>query len=212
MARGLPVILTQLERKLCIVVGGGAVAERKAQALLEAGARPRVIAPRLTDRLTSLAHAGRVEWIDRSYADGDLSGAFLVVAATDDPEINHAIANAAAGQQALVNAVDDPEVCDFIAPAVVRRGDLTIAIGTGGAAPALAGHLRAQLEKTFGPEWEQYLELLERLRPQIAAQYPNLRDRRKAWARVLEGELLQLLTNGDEKGLAAAVERIVNGS
>ncbi len=211
MAHGLPVVLTRLEEKLCIVVGGGEVAERKAQALLEAGARPRVIAPRLTDNLRDWACAGRVEWIDRFYADSDLLGAFLVVAATDDSETNRIIANAAVRRCVLVNVVDDPEMGSFIAPAVVRRGDLTIAIGTGGMAPALAGHLRAQLEQSFGPEWERYLGLLELLRPQLAARYPNLQDRRKAWARVLDSELLQLLRNGDEKGLAAAVERITSG-
>jgi siroheme synthase-like protein len=211
MARGLPITLTHLERKLCIVVGGGAVAERKVHSLLEAGARPRVIAPHLTDGLASLAQVGRMEWLAHEYSAGDLSDASLVVAATDDPEINRAVASDAARQHALVNVVDDPEASSFIAPAVLRRGDLTIAICTGGAAPALAGHLRAQFEPEFGPEWERYLELLERLRPQIAARYPRLGDRRQAWARALTGELLELVRRGDEKGIQAAVERIVNG-
>ncbi len=200
MSGGLPITLTGLETKLCIVVGGGAVAERKVESLLAAGARVRVIAPAATDALTTLARDGKIEWLPCVYRDGDLEGAFLVVAATDDAEVNHAVARQATTRGLLVNVVDDPAWCNFTAPAVVRRGDLTIAISTGGDAPALAGHLRAELEWQFGDEWSAYIEWLARLRGRIAARYPEIDARRQAWARVLDSDLrMYVATRGDQE-------------
>ena len=200
MSGGLPITLTGLETKLCIVVGGGAVAERKVESLLDASARVRVIAPAATDALAALARGGKIEWLPSAYRDGDLEGAFLVIAATDDAPVNRAVAQEATARGILVNVVDDPAWCNFTAPAVVRRGDLTIAISTGGDVPALAGHLRGELERQFGDEWDAYVEWLARLRGRIAARYPELEARRQAWARVLDSDLrIYVATRGDQE-------------
>jgi precorrin-2 dehydrogenase/sirohydrochlorin ferrochelatase len=200
MPRGLPVTLVNLTHSLCLVVGGGEIAERKVHALLDADARVRVIAPVVTDELADLARGGKIEWLARAYRSGDLADAFLVIAATDDPPINRAIAQDARAKGLLINIVDDPDYGNFIAPAVVRRGDLAIAISTGGDVPALAGHLRAQLEQQFGTEWGAYVEWLARMRPQIAARHPEMAARRQAWARVLDSDLRAFIAaHGDEE-------------
>ncbi len=198
MSGGLPVTLTGLETKHCLVVGGGGVAERKVHALLDADAQVRVIAPTVTGELANMARGGKIEWLPRAYRSGDLAQAVLVIAATNDAEINHAVAREAIERGLLVNVVDDPAWCNFTAPAVVRRGDLTIAVSTGGDVPALAGHLRAQLERQFGDEWGAYIEWLTRLRGRIAARYPEIDARRQAWARVLDSDLrTHIAAHGD---------------
>ncbi len=209
MSQGLPITLTHLERRLCVLVGGGEVAQRKAEALLAAGARLRIVAPQLTDELNAQARAGHFEWVGREYSAGDLSGAFLVIAATDSQAVNRAVAQDANARGLLVNVVDDPQTSDFISPGVVRRGDLTIAVCTGGQVPALAAHLRARLEQEFGPEWEVYLPLLKRLRPRIAAQSPDLAARRQVWERVLEGDWLDLLRAGETQKVCAMIDSLL---
>ncbi len=200
MSSGFPITLTQLDKRLCIVVGGGAVAERKARALLAAGARVRVIAPTCTGGLSTLVQSRALEWVARPYCPGDLADAFLVIAATDDTRVNHAVAREAQERGCLINVVDDPDYCNFITPAVVRRGDLTIAISTGGDAPALAGYVRRQLEQEFSEEWAIYVQLLASLRDRIAAQYPDPDARREAWQRVLSAGLeRQLSTEGEDR-------------
>jgi uroporphyrin-III C-methyltransferase / precorrin-2 dehydrogenase / sirohydrochlorin ferrochelatase len=211
MGSGLPVTLIKLDARLCIVVGGGAVAERKARALLAAAARVRVVAPTLTDGLSELAQTGAIEWLARAYCAGDLATTFLVIAATDDAQVNHAVAREANERGCLINVVDDPAYCNFITPAVVRRGDLTIAVCSGGEAPALAGHLRAQLEQQFGPEWAEYVARLAQVRQHIAARYPDVNLRRQVWQRLLEADLERLLT-GDEASALARIEQRVEES
>ncbi len=186
---GLPITLTHLNTRLCIVVGGGEVAERKVGALLDAHARVRVIAPTLTERLAGFAASGQLEWVARDYCSGDFENAFLVIAATNNRSVNRSVAQDAADRHILVNAVDDPDCSSFISPAVVRRGELTIAICTAGTVPALSGHLRVQLEQEFGHEWEGYMQWLVRLRGLLATRYPDIPARRAAWARVLASDL-----------------------
>lgn len=200
MNGSLPITLTHLATRLSLVIGGGEIAERKVHALLDAEARVRVMAPMVTDGLADLARDGKIEWLPRRYRSGDLAGAFLVIAATDDPLVNRAIAQEAQAHNQLVNVVDEPDDCNFFAPAVVRRGDLTIAVSTGGDVPALAGHLRAQLEQQFGNEWGAYVEWLARIRPLVATRYPEMEARLQAWKRLLDSDLLGFIaTQGDEK-------------
>jgi precorrin-2 dehydrogenase/sirohydrochlorin ferrochelatase len=134
----------------CLVVGGGAVAERKVTGLLDAGARVRVVSPTLTPALTALAAAGLVEHRARPFRRHDARGAALVVAATGAPAVDDAAAAAARRARALVNVVDRPAACDFILPSVLRRGDLQIAVSTGGRSPALAREIRRRLEAEIG--------------------------------------------------------------
>lgn len=166
--RYFPVCLRIADRP-CIVIGGGRVGERKALALLEHGARVTVISPELTGELSALQRQGRVAWLAREYAEGDLVGAFLVIAATDDPLVQERIHAEAEAGNILLNVADVPRWCNFILPATVRQGDLSLAISTSGRSPALASRLRRELEGWFGPEYAVLLEILGGLREQVLA-------------------------------------------
>jgi precorrin-2 dehydrogenase / sirohydrochlorin ferrochelatase len=149
-----------LRGRLCLVVGGGSIAERKVTGLLEAGARVRVVSPTLTIDLEKLACARTIEHRGRRFRRVDTRGCTLVVAATGVAEIDDAVAAAARGARALVNVVDRPASCDFILPSVLRRGELQIAVSTGGRSPALAREIRRRLESEIG---EDYAALVTRV-------------------------------------------------
>ncbi|MEA2624561.1 MAG: precorrin-2 dehydrogenase, partial [Candidatus Binatota bacterium] len=153
-----------LEGRTTVVVGGGAVAESKVESLLVTGATVRVIAPAVTERLRELAGEGRIEWSQRPHATGDLAGAFMAISATGDPAVDSEVACEARERGVLVNVVDDPQRSDFIAAAVLRRGDLVVAVSTSGAAPAVAARIRDRLASEFGREWQVALELLRAVR------------------------------------------------
>src|SRR4026207_809058 len=138
-------IYIQLHAQPCVVIGGGKIAEGKVEGLLTAGAKVTVVSPELTLRLHELVAQNRITHIARTYQPGDLAGAFMVICATDQTEINHQVWQEASANGQLVNVVDDTPRCNFIAPAILRKGDLNIAISTGGKAPALAGRFKARL-------------------------------------------------------------------
>lgn len=161
-----PVFLN-LEGKLCVVIGGGKVGERKVLSLLQAKASVKLISPEATPVLQKLAEEGQILWEKRIYQPGDLEGAWLVVAATNDPSTQRSIYDEANAKRVFCNMVDVPEFCSFIVPSVVKRGSLNIAISTSGASPAVARRIRESLEMQFGPEYEIYLKLMENLRKQI---------------------------------------------
>jgi precorrin-2 dehydrogenase/sirohydrochlorin ferrochelatase len=150
----------KLERRSCLVVGAGAIGEPKIQSLLLAGANVRVIAPQAHPAVMDWARAGLIVWEPRAFLPNDLEGVFLVIAATASAELNQLVFNEARRRNILCNAVDDPENCDFYFPAVVRRGQLQIAISTGGQSPALAQRLRRELEQQFTPDYAGWLEEL----------------------------------------------------
>jgi precorrin-2 dehydrogenase/sirohydrochlorin ferrochelatase len=188
-----PIYLIGMERRRVVVVGGGSVAARKVEGLLEAGARVTVISPILTPELEVLAEAGRIAVIGRPYRQGDLAGAFLVIAATNDADVNQAVWREAEQCGCLVNVVDDPAHCNFITPALVRRGEVTLAISTGGASPALARRLREQLEAQVGPEYGELASLLAELRPELRARYREERARQEAAFRLVDSDLLSII-------------------
>lgn len=154
----------KLEGRRCIVVGAGRIAEQKLGSLLSAGAQVLVIAPAASPNIRELAQNGRIEWVKRVFSAEDLDGAFLVIAATGNPEINETVFREAEARGILCNAVDEPERCHFYYPAVVRRGDLQIAISTAGKSPALAQRIRKELEKQFAPQYGEWLSWLGRVR------------------------------------------------
>lgn len=139
---GYPIVLTSLAGALAVVVGGGPVGERKARGLLAAGARVRLVSPAATPQLRAWADAGRIAWLGRPYAPGDLAGAALAFAATDARAVNAQVARDAAAAGLLCNVADAPAEGSFHLPAVHRAGDLTVAVSSGGAAPARAVALR----------------------------------------------------------------------
>ena len=147
-----------------IVVGGGAVAERKAAGLARAGACVRVVAPTVTAGLEAQARDGLVDLRRRAFRENDVEGVFLVYAATDDAAVNEAVYAEAEARGVPANVVDDPAHCSFIVPSVVRRGPLQLAVSTSGAAPVLAKRLRRELEGRFPEDWAVYVDLLAEVR------------------------------------------------
>jgi precorrin-2 dehydrogenase / sirohydrochlorin ferrochelatase len=158
-----PVFLDILDKK-CVVIGGGGVAARKITRLLDCGAKVFVVSPELTPELVRMKAEGAIEHIAAKYNVQYIEGAVLIIGATDDDKANAAISSDARSRGIPVNIVDDPQKCDFILPSIVERGDLTIACGTGGKSPALARHLREELEAAYGEEYAILLNILSQLR------------------------------------------------
>ena len=201
-----PLCLEMASRR-CLVVGGGRVAERKVAGLLEAGARLTVVSPAVTARLADWARAERIRLIGREYAASDLVGHSVVFVATDDGRVNADVARDARAAVVLVNAADDPAHCDFILPAVLRRGELTVAVSTGGASPALARTVRDELDAYL--DREDYAALAR-----VAADARRtLRDRGmrapwERWREALGGEVRELVR---ADSLDAARVRLLDG-
>jgi precorrin-2 dehydrogenase/sirohydrochlorin ferrochelatase len=164
----IPIFLDVTGRQ-CVVVGGGEVAARKVESILEAGARVTVVSPSLSPPMEAIVAREQVTHLARNYERGDIRGCVLVYAATDDPKLHRELAAEARTLGIPVNVVDVPELCTFIAPAVIKRGALQIAISTGGASPAFAARLRRNLEDQFGDEHALTLEVLRAARRQLHA-------------------------------------------
>ena len=194
-----------LTNRRCVVVGGGAVAERKVETLLQFRAAVRVVAPELTQRLSALAGEGTIEHAARAYEHGVLDGAFLVIAATDDGDTNKSVSAEAQRRGVLVNVVDDPGLCTFFVPATVRRADLVISVSTSGNSPAMARRVREKLESLFGPEYGELAELMGGVREEVKAKYPDQADRSRAFVRILDSDAMDLLAQGKrDEALARA--------
>jgi precorrin-2 dehydrogenase/sirohydrochlorin ferrochelatase len=202
-------MMVDLTGKRCLVVGGGAVAERKVALLVECGAGVEVVSPRATARLTALAASGRIRLRRRPVRASDLPGAFLVVVATDDPQVNREVAERVKSAGRLVNVADDPAACSFLVPSVIRRGDLTIAISTGGGSPALAKKLRQRLEQIIGPEYEAFLAALRLLRERAREAIADPEERQAIYRRAVESDLFEEAARGDSAALAARIEELV---
>jgi len=160
-------IFLNVSGKRCVVVGGGQVALRKVGALLDHGANVEVISPDLCPELNKLAETGEIAAQRKLYQTGDLKGALIVIAATDDHGINLEVVKEAKGTGVLVNVVDDPDNSDFIVPSCLRRGDVTVAVSTAGRSPALARKIRARLEKDLGDEYAVLALLIDEVRAEI---------------------------------------------
>jgi precorrin-2 dehydrogenase/sirohydrochlorin ferrochelatase len=189
-------IFIDLNGKKAVVVGGGHIAERKVNTLLECGAVVTVVAPEATEGIRSLSNGGRITWIARGYCSGDLEGAFCTYASTDDNTINRAVYAEASQNSQLCNVVDVPALCNFIVPSIVNRGELTVAVSTSGNSPALAKRLKAMLNEELGEEWAALNDLLGRLRPEMKRRYPEEAPRNEVLARMLEAGVLELLRQG----------------
>jgi siroheme synthase-like protein len=197
-----------LRGRLVAVIGGGAVAQEKVEGLLAAGARVKVIAPRLTLELARLAAEGAVEHVARSFRDGDLEGAFLAVGERLGAAIDGAVWREAEARGIPCNVQDDLPHCSFIAASVVRQGDLTVTISTSGKAPALAVRLRQQLERQLGAHYARFLEIAGRLRAPLAERLPDSAARRELWYRLVDSDVLELLGRGDDAGARERVAEI----
>ena len=183
-----------------MVIGAGAVAERKVHQLVAAGASVTMISPQATPELRQMASDGAISLVERGYEPGDLGGAFLAIAATDDSSVNSAVRAEASQSHVLLNVVDAAELCDFIAPAVVERGPVSIAVSTGGASPALARKLRESLESWPMLEWADAADVLTEVR--AALKGPGAPSP-EAWQAAMDDGLLALVRAGDLKGAKA---------
>lgn len=163
MAALFPMFL-KLEGCKCVVVGGGNIATQKLDGLLASGADLRIIAPEASEKIRELARNRRIAWTQAAFQASHLAGALLVIAATGDPVVNEQVYRAARQRGVLCNSVDEPERCDFFYPAVVRRGDLQIAISTAGKSPALAQRIRKELEEQFDSSYASWLQWLGSVR------------------------------------------------
>jgi len=154
----------------CLVVGGGAVASRQAKTLMECGAVVTVVSPDFSETLHLLAQNAGITLIQRPYHTNDLDEKFLVIGATNDEELNRRINADAEQRNMLCNIADAPDICNFILPAIIRRGDLCLAVSTSGKSPAFAKKLRKDLEKTFGDEYALFLKLMGEIREKLLAE------------------------------------------
>jgi precorrin-2 dehydrogenase/sirohydrochlorin ferrochelatase len=202
-------IFAIIEDKPCLVVGGGAVGERKVQDLMTAGARVTVVSRTLTPELADLADRGEIKYLAEDFREAQVEGMALVMAATDDPEVNAQVSAAAQARAIWVNVADDPEHCTFIVPAQVRRGALTLAISTGGASPALARQVREELQQHFGPEYGPYLDLLQRLRTRLLTERRGHPDNGPLFTRLVNSPLKEAVARGDRTRVVSLLHEVL---
>ena len=199
-----------MTNKRCVVVGGGDIAERKVERLLECGAQVTVVSKSLTPVLKARKKTGQMDHIDRDYEDQALDGAFMVIGATDRNDVNERISKDAMTRGLLVNIVDDPDRCNFILPSLVQQGDLSIAISTGGKSPALAKKLRKELEKQYGPEYQTLLVIMGILRKRILAGDQRAADNKAVFEDLVHSDILQAIREKD-RGRVNTIIRDLTG-
>lgn len=198
-------VFWDIRGKSCVVVGGGEVAARKARRLLDCGAKVSVISPQLTPELAELKKQKIICHIAAEYSGDLIFGAALVVGATDDEKTNAIISLDARNKGIPVNIVDDPQKCDFIIPSIVEKGDLIIAIGTGGKSPALARHLREELESKYGAEYEIFLNILGKLRAKMVK---NAGVGKDWFTSLLEAGILDVIKEKDREKVKKIVKKV----
>ncbi|MGH2773513.1 MAG: siroheme synthase CysG [Actinomycetota bacterium] len=206
-------ISLELSGRRCVVVGGGDAAEHKVNGLLQAGADVTVVAGSFTEGLEGLAGQGRVTLVRRDYEPGDLRGAFVAIAATEDSAANARIRQEAERERVLLNAVDDPPNCDFAVPSIIRSGDLMLAISTGGKAPALSKRLRQELTAQFGPEYGRLIDLLEEVRAEMLPKRTvDFETWAARWAAALDHPLGALVAESRTEEAKDLVRRCLEGN
>ncbi len=187
-------LFIDLRDRLVVVVGGGMVAWRKVEALRRAGARVRVIAPEVVERIEQ---DEGLEVVRRGYEPGDLDGAWLVIAATDDEETNVAVSKDAESRRVFCNVVDQPGLCSFIVPSVVEKGPIKIAISTGGVSPAFSKKMRIRIGKLLGDEYSILALIMGRIRPIVLSGEGGHEDRKRIFEVLIDSELLDAIREHD---------------
>jgi precorrin-2 dehydrogenase / sirohydrochlorin ferrochelatase len=179
--------------RLCVIIGGGVVAERKVHGVLAASGRVRVISPVISSGLLMLVEQNRIDWRRKTYSVSDLDGAFLVFAATNNASVQEAIYRDAQAARVLVNIADAPALCDFQVPATLRRGDLTLSVATNGTSPAAAAMVRKRLEQEFGEEYALLIRLAGLLREQILAEERDSEQTKILFQKILHDDIVDWL-------------------
>ena len=188
-----PIFLEMKDRR-CVVIGGGAVAERKVEGLVAVGANVTVISPAITDGLQDLLAQSAIRHVAREYRAGDRAGYDLVFVATDNSEINATVSNEARSLRIWVNSADDPDHCDFILPAVIRRGDLAVAVSTGGVSPAVTRAIREELDEYFHADYARFVQIAGEVRKELREK--SVSPGAGAWNRALQGNFRRLIKEG----------------
>jgi len=204
----LPIFL-KVEDRPCLVVGGGKVAARKVALLKRAGASITTVSPALCDELRVLLEQGAITHVARDFQGEDLDDCVLVIAATDDEAVNHAVSELANAQRIPVNVVDSPDLCSFIMPSIIDRSPVQIAVSTGGASPVLARLLRSRLESYIPAAYGRLAKLVDEYRQRVKQRFTTTDQRRYFWESILQGNVAELLFAGhDEKARTALEEAI----
>ena len=204
-------ILLKMKGKKCVVIGGGTVALRKVNMLLDCGASITVISPEVDPDLAAVAEDKGIPLVQRDYKAEDLKNAAIVIAATDRKKINRKVAEDAKRAGALVNVVDDPETSDFIVPSILRRGDLTISVSTSGSSPALARKIRTKLEKSFEQEYASLVMLVEEVRNALTQEGVTIGS--EAWQESLDlDRLIDFLRKGQYEKAKVFLSDSLKGS
>jgi siroheme synthase-like protein len=200
----------RLTGRRAVVIGGGPVGLEKVEGLLACDAGVTLVAPEAQPELVQLALEGSIRWEQREYESGDLDGALIAIAATDDTDLNVRVFEDAEARSMLVNVVDVPPLCNFILPAIVRTGPLAVAISTAGASPALAKRMKREIAEEFGEPYAQLAVILNEARGWAKATLPTYQDRKRFFEEIVNGEPdpIELLRAGD----GAAVRELVEGA
>lgn len=203
-----PVCL-QITARPCLVVGGGRVAERKVKGLLECGAKVLVVSPELTAGLKKLYEEGAISWEQRGYHRDDVAGAFLVMAATNDPLVQDMVLEDAERHNILLNVADVPDKCNFILPALVKRGSLSIAISTAGKSPALAKQMRQRFEEQIGDEFAVLNDIMGAVRLEVLGRNQPQEDNERLFNRLLDVDMPVWIRKGDWQRIKAHFEKVL---
>lgn len=189
-------IFADLHGRRCVVIGGGVIAQRKVTTLIGYGAAITVVSPEVTKRLSAYAKSGKIRRIARRFQPADLRGAWLVYAATDDQAINRLVFRTASAQRIFTNVVDQKPLCSFIAPAIARRGPVTVAVSTGGASPSLAKQIRDEFQRIADHGYLPMVRLLKSLRSVAKQVLPKYQDRKVYFDRLVRGTTFEMVRCG----------------
>ena len=203
-------IFFQIKHRPCLVVGGGSIAARKVALLRKAQAEVIVVSPELCSELEGLSRDGLIQYKAREFEDSDLEECVMVIAATDQHEINEHISGLANKLRLPVNVVDNPEQCSFIMPSIIDRSPVVIAVSTGGSSPVLARLIRTRLEGSIPAAYGQLAKLVESFRDKVKAAFPDVESRRSFWEKILEGTVAELVFTGHENEAEQMLDKAID--
>ena len=203
-------IFVDITNKRTLVIGGGRIAERKVRSLLRCHAEVKVVSPALTTGLKQLVQSKRITYKAKHFTPGDLKGIRLVICATNTRKTNRKASEESEKRGLLCNVVDVPELCNFIVPSTIRRGDLHVAISTGGSSPALAKKIRQELEQILGPEYTEFINLLKQLRIRIGKEIRGQEKRARIYEEFIDSDIRRFLGEGKKEKALEVVKKIMH--
>ncbi len=203
-------IFYEIKDKPCIVVGAGGIAARKADLLFKAGAKVTVISPILGQEMTRFKEQSKILWVKRTYSEGDLADAVLVIAATSDKKVNEQVSAEASALKIPCNVVDNQDLCSFIMPSIINRDPVQIAVSTGGTSPVLARLIRTNLESCTPSAYGKLASLVDNYRNDVKSTFPKVEERRKFWESILEGPVAEHVFAGRNDEARNLLEKLIS--